>query len=86
VRILPPAHESVFNSTNPLEVFIMLGVNLERVIFASDKDSICAVSSTMGDIALYIREDIDKALVREFLEGIRCMDPADFERMMVMLK
>lgn len=64
----------------------MLGINLERVVFASDKDSICSVSSAVGDIALYVRDDIDRALVRKFLESVRCMDTHDFERMLGMLR
>lgn len=64
----------------------MLGINLERVIFASDKDSLCAVSSAIGDIAIYVKDSNDKALVRKFLEGIRCMDTHDFERMLAMLR
>lgn len=64
----------------------MLGINLERVVFASHKDAECFISSNIGDIALYVKDSSDRALVREFLKSIREMDRHDFDYVMEMLK
>ena len=64
----------------------MLGINLERVIFASNKDAECFVSSGVGDIAVYVKNQSDMALVREFLKSIRSMDHHDFEYVMEILR
>ena len=64
----------------------MLGISLERVIFASDNDAECFISSNIGDIAVYVKDSSDKATAREFLKSIREMNPNDFNYVMGMLK
>lgn len=64
----------------------MLGINLERVIFASHKNAECFISSNIGDIAVYVKDSSDRALTREFLKGIRDMNHHDFDYVMEMLK
>ena len=64
----------------------MLGINLERVVFASHKNAECFITSSIGDIAVYVKDSTDKAMVREFLKGIRDMNHHDFNYMLEMLK
>ena len=57
----------------------MLGMNLERKVFSSEKDGCPAVETYFGDIAIYVRSD-ERLMAQAVLRAIRDMDGHDFDR------